>query len=147
MAFEKNKVYTTTTINPSPTITGEAGAAIEDVRCKGVKYNETGKIVLADTAGEAIIGVGLITNDGVTAAGEDVDIQIKDIGLVLAGGEIAAGAELAVDAKGTFQTATAGQYVAAIALASAQAGQGVEAQFVKYVKAAAAASAPSKDTE
>lgn len=134
MAFEKNKVYTTTTINPSPTIIGEAGAAIEDVRCKGVKYDEKGKIVLADTAGETIIGVGLITNDSTTAAGEDVDIQIKDIGLVLVGGEITAGAELAVDAKGTFQTATEGQFVAAVALGAGQEGQAVEAQMVKYRK-------------
>lgn len=134
MAFETNRVYTTTMINPSPTITGEAGAIIEDVRCKGVKYDENGKIVLADTAGEMMIGVGLITNDSATAAGDDVDIQIKDIGLVLAGGEIAAGAELAVDAKGTFQTATEGQFVAAVALGAGQEGQAVEAQLVKYRK-------------
>ena len=136
MALNKKQVFTSTQINPSPTITGEAGAAIDDVRCKGVKYDENGKIVLASTPGEPIIGVGIITNDAATEAGADVDIQVKDIGAVLTGAVVKAGAELAVDANGTFQTATAGQFVAAIALQPGKTGQVIRAQMVKYSKQA-----------
>ncbi|MCU7380509.1 hypothetical protein OBO34_19540 [Clostridiales Family XIII bacterium ASD5510] len=137
MALDKKHVFTSTQINPSPTITGEAGAAIDDVRCKGVKYDDNGKIVLASTAGEAIIGVGIITNNAATAVGEDVDIQVKDIGAVLIGADVKAGAELAVDANGTFHTATASQFVAAISIETGKAGQVVRAQMVKYFKASA----------
>ena len=134
MAFDKAKVYTSTQINPSPTISGEAGAAIEDVRLKGVKFDENGKIVLANAAGEVIVGVAIITNSTDIVAGEDIDIQIKDIGAVLAGGEIKAGAELAVDASGTFVTAAEGNYVAAIAMEPGKAGQVVRAQMAHYMK-------------
>lgn len=137
MALDKKQVFTSTQINPSPTIVGEAGAAIDDVRCKGVKYDDNGKIVLASTAGEAIIGVGIITNNAATAAGEDVDIQVKDIGAVLVGTDVKAGAELAVDANGTFQTATAGQFVAAISVEPGKSGQVVRAQMVKYFRTSA----------
>lgn len=134
MAFDKERVYTNTQINPSPTCVGEAGADIEDVRLKGVKYDENGKIVLADTAGEVIAGVAIITNIVGIKAGQDVDFQIKDIGAVLAGGEIKAGAELAVDASGTFVTASEGQFVAAIAVEPGKTGQVVRARMVQYMK-------------
>lgn len=134
MAFDKERVYTSTQINPSPTISGEAGANIEDVRLKGVKFDENGKIVLASAAGEVIAGVAIITNSTDIVAGEDIDIQIKDIGAVLAGGDIKAGAELAVDASGTFVTAATGNFVAAIAMEPGKAGQVVRAQMARYMK-------------
>lgn len=137
MAFDKTKVYTSTQINPSPTISGVAGADIEDVRLKGVKHDAEGRIVLADTAGETIIGVAIITNATDIKKGQDVDIQVKDIGAVLAGGAITTGAELAVDTAGSFVAATAGQFVAAIALEPGNPGQVVRAQMTKYMKAAA----------
>lgn len=135
MALDANMVYQSNMINNSATITGVAGAEIADVRCKGVKYDGNGKIVLASTAGETIIGVGILTNDAKTLAGQDVDIQVKDIGIVLLGGEVLAGAELAVTADGTFKTATTGQFVVATALEPGVADQVIRAQLTKYVKA------------
>lgn len=137
MALDINMVYQSHMINDTPTISGEAGADIADVRCKGVKFDDNGKVVLASTAGEAIIGVGILTNNSATKAGQDVDIQIKDIGILMVSDAVKAGAELAVDANGTFKTAEAGQFVAAIALEAGIAEQVIRAQMVKYVKASA----------
>ncbi len=134
MAFNKTRTYTSTQINPSPTISGEAGSNIEDVRLKGVKHDAEGRIILADTAGEPIIGVAIITNATDIQKGEDVDIQVKDIGCVLAGGVVAAGAELAVGADGAFVAAESGQFVAAVALEPGNPGQVVRAQMAKYIK-------------
>lgn len=135
MALDKNMVYQSHMINNTPTIVGEAGAAIDDVRCKGVKFNENGKIVLANTAGETIIGVAILTNNSATAEGDDVDVQIRDNGILMVAADVAAGAELAVDASGTFVTATAGQFVAAVALEAGKAGQVVRAMMTRYTKA------------
>lgn len=125
-------MYLATSINESPVIVDKAGAVLADVRGKAVKY-ANGGIVLAG-AGEAVIGVGIMTNDENIAVGADVDIQIKDIGLVCAGGKITKGAELAADANGKFVTATTG-YVAAIALEDAAAdGVYIKARLVSYKK-------------
>lgn len=125
--------YLATSINESATIVEKAGADIADVRGKAVKFN-AGKVVLAG-AGEAVIGVGILTNDENIKAGADVDIQIKDIGHVLAGGEIAKGTELASDANGKFVAAAEGNYVAAIALEDATAdGVYIRARLVNYKK-------------
>lgn len=127
-------VYTNTTINPSPTIVGKAASAIEDVRAKGVKFDANGNIAVASTAGEAVIGVALITNDFPVAAGQDVDIQVKDMGVCEAGGAIVAGNELAVAADGRFVAATEGQFVLGIALENAAEGQLVTMQIAKCYK-------------
>lgn len=125
--------YLATSINESPVISEKAGAEIADVRGKGVKFDENGNVILCSTAGEAILGVGIMTNDEAHKAGDDVDIQIKDIGLVKAGGEIKKGAELAVDATGTFVAAAEGNHVAAIALeAATAAGVYIKARLVSY---------------
>lgn len=128
--------YTSTGINTSATIVETAGAAA-DFRGKAVKYS-SGKIALAG-AGEAAIGIGIITNSEATKAGEDVDIQIKEIGLGIAGAAIAKGAELSADANGKLVTAAAGKFVIAVALEDATAaGKYIKVQIVKYYKAAAA---------
>ena len=129
--------YLATSINESPVITEKAGAAIADPRGKGVKYDTNGNVILCGTAGETVLGIGIMTNDETIASGADVDIQIKDIGLVKAGGVIKKGAELAVNTSGLFVTATAGQYVAAIALeAAAAANVYIKARLVGYQKSA-----------
>lgn len=92
----------------------------------------SGNVVLCSVAGEAALGVGILTNDETIASGQDVDIQIKDIGVVCAGAAIAKGAELAVDANGKFVTATAGQFVVGIALeAATAAGIMIRAQICR----------------
>lgn len=124
--------YLATSINESPTIVEKAGTDLADVRGKAVKYAD-GAVVLAG-AGEAAIGVGILTNDKDIKAGADVDIQIKDIGHVLAGGKITKGAELAANASGKFVTATEG-YVLAIALEdAADADVYIKARLVNYKK-------------
>ena len=110
-------------------ITDVTGAALADVRGKAVKFS-SGKIVLCG-AGDAALGVGILTNDENIPAGGDVHVQIKDIGLVLTGAAVAKGAELAADANGKLITATGGAAVIAIALeAAAEAGVFIQA-FLK----------------
>lgn len=123
--------YLATSINESPVIAEKAGAAIADVRGKAVKYAD-GAVVLAG-AGEAAIGVGIMTNDEDLKAGDDITIQVKDMGVVYAGAAITKGAELAAGADGVLVPATEGKYVVAIALEAATgAGEYIKAQLVKY---------------
>lgn len=122
--------YLATSINESPVIVDKAGAVIADVRGKAVKFDDNGKIVLAG-AGEAAIGVGIMTNDENIAAGADVHVQIKDIGLVCAGAEIKKGAKLQADASGALITATEGEPVAIALDAAAAAGVYVKAIILK----------------
>lgn len=129
--------YLATSINQSATISEKAGAVIADVRGKGVKYDDNGNVVLCNKAGEVVIGVGIMTNDDNIAAGNDVDIQIKDIGLVRAGAAVKKGDPLAVNANGTFVKATSGQYAAAIALETTVAENGalIKARLVGFTVA------------
>lgn len=125
--------YLATSINESPVIVDKAGAAIDDVRGKAVKFDENGKIVLCG-AGETALGIGIMTNDVNIEADQDVDVQIKDIGLVYAGVAIKKGAELAAGAGGVMVPATSGS-VCAIALeAAADAGIYIKARLVSYTK-------------
>ena len=131
-------------INPSPTITEQAGAEIADVRCRIMKYDENGKAVLATAGSDVLVGVALIEagyNDitGVTsgkvAAGDDVDILVKDMGMVLAGVEIKKGQEITAGADGLAAVAASGNYVIGIALSDAAANDVVNIQVAKYWKA------------
>lgn len=134
-------IYTATQINNSATIVGKAGTTITtptDVRCKAVKFDASGNVVVADTAGEAVVGIAIITNDETVKAGEDIDIQVKDIGIAITGAAVATGDELAVDANGKLQKATAGQFVIATALEAATASDKfVRVQITKYTKPSA----------
>lgn len=139
--------YLATSINDSAVISEKAGAAIADVRGKAVKYDESGNVVLC-AAGEAAIGIGIMTNDETHEIGADVDVQVKEIGLVCAGAAIAKGDELTPDADGFLVKAAGGDYVIAIAMGAAAAkGEYIEAQLVKYVSAAAADSGDTGTTE
>jgi hypothetical protein len=131
--------YIATSINESPVISVKAGAAIDDVRGKAVKFDANGAAVLC-AAGDAALGIGIMNNNDPIVVGGDVDIQIKDMGLVVAGAAaIKAGDELASDANGKLIKATDGQNVVAIALeASSAADTYIKALLVRYAKAAAA---------
>lgn len=127
-------VYLATSINESPVITDKAGAAIEDVRGRAVKYNAEGGIVLC-AEGETALGIGIMTNDKGIAPGEDVHIQIKDIGLVRAGAAVKKGEEIAPGAEGKFVPAADGDFVCGIALeAAATADVYVKTLLVGYKK-------------
>lgn len=134
--------YIGTTIDESPVRVAKANAAITDVRGKAICINADGKCSLADTAGEIVNGIALMTSGddetGAIAAGQGVDFQIKDCGMAKAGGAFGYGAELTTDANGLLVKATtAGQFVIATALTSASAsGDLVKVEITKYYKAA-----------
>lgn len=124
------------------TISEKAGAAIEDVRNRILAYDGDGNVILAEDgtvvpAGIAIIEAGM--NDisgkesGKVAAGDDVDIQIKDIGYVLAGEAIAKGAEV-MACTGLAVPATDGNYVVGIALSAAAKDECCRVQIARYKK-------------
>lgn len=130
-------------ISQSVTIVEKAGEEIADGRNRIMVYDDNGAVVLAKDASKPAVGISLIEsgfNDvsgrdaGFVAAGEDVDIQIKDIGCVLAGAEIAKGAEVAAGEKGLAKPAEAGEYVAGIALSAAGKDEYVRIQIMKYQK-------------
>lgn len=125
--------YLATSINESPVITDKAGAAIADVRGRAVKFDEDGNFILAG-AGDAAIGVGIMTNDENIEAGADVDVQIKDIGMVRAGAEIKKGDELGVDANGAFVKAESGNICAIALEAAATADIWIKARLMTYTK-------------
>jgi hypothetical protein len=112
-AYELTKTYVTTQINDCSTIAMTAGAAIEDVRCRAVKFDANGNVVLAG-AGDKPLGVGIITNPVNIPSGGHVDVQYKNIGLVYAGGEFTKGTPLSVDANGCFVAATTGESATAV---------------------------------
>lgn len=114
--------YLATSVNTSPVITGQAGAAIADARGHALSFDTNGNVILA-AAGAAPVGIGIMTNgdQGAVAQGADVDIQIHGIGLVCAGAAITKGTNLAVGANGAFVAASGSTGVAAIALEAAPA--------------------------
>ena len=102
-----NRNFNGSQINQSVTIVEQAGAAIEDVRNRILAYDENGDVILAADGTAVPVGIAIIeagVNDisgkdsGKVAAGDDVDIQIKDIGYVLAGAAITKGAEVMASA-------------------------------------------------
>lgn len=137
-----NRNFNGVQINQSVTISEKAGAAIEDVRNRILAYDGDGNVILAADgaavpAGIAIIEAGM--NDisgkesGKVAAGDDVDIQIKDIGYVLAGEAIAKGAEV-MASTGLAVPATDGNYVVGIALSAAAKDECCRVQIARYKK-------------
>lgn len=141
------KNFNGTQINNSPTIVEKAGAEITDVRNKIVKYDSSGNVVLATAGTDIPVGVSLIEagcNDitgaesGKVAAGDDVDVLVKDIGYVLAGAAITKGQEITAGADGLAAVAAAGNYVLGIALTSAKKNEYCRIQIAKYQKAPAA---------
>ena len=124
-------MYLATSINESPVIAEKAGVAIADVRGRAVKF-ANGAVVLVG-AGEAAIGIGIMTNDETIKQGDDITVQVKDMGVVYAGAAITKGAELAVGENGALVPATEGKYVVAIALEEAtDAGVFIKVQLAKY---------------
>jgi hypothetical protein len=127
-------MYLSTGINDSPTIVGKSTGAIANGAFLAAKFDGAGGIVLAG-AGENAIGLLIASTPEAVAAGEDVNVQIKDIGLWKTGAAVAAGAELTSDANGAAVTAAAGNYVTAIALEAAAApGAVIKVQIVKSGK-------------
>lgn len=130
--------------NQSLTIAGQAGANIDDVRNRIMKFDENGNVVLATAGTDIPVGIALIEagyNDitGVEAGkaliGDDIDIQIKDMGVVIAGASIKKGQEVTAGADGLAAVAASGNYVLGIALENAEADNYLHIQIAKYQKA------------
>lgn len=126
------------------TIVEQAGADIEDVRNRIMKYDDNGKVVLATAGADMPLGIALIEagyNDitgvesGKAKTGDDVDILIANIGFVLAGAEIKKGQEIAAGADGKAAVAASGDYVLGIALNNAAADGYCKIMIARYKKA------------
>lgn len=130
------KTYMTNQINTSATITEKAGAVITDPRGLFLKYDASGNVVPASTAGEKVIGMAIITNSENIAVGQDVDIQIKEIGIAKAGATIKKGDEVMAGSDGKAAVATAGKFIVGTALEDAVSGQLFFMQVSKCYKAA-----------
>lgn len=137
-----NRNFNGVQINQSVTISEKAGAAIEDVRNHILAYDGDGNVILAADGATVPVGIAIIEagmNDisgkesGKVAAGDDVDIQIKDIGYVLAGAAVTKGAEVMAN-TGLAVPATAGNYVIGIALSAAAKDEYCRVQIMKYQK-------------
>lgn len=135
------KNYNGVQINGTQTIVRQAGAAIDDVRNRIMKFDDNGKVVLATAGSDRPVGIALIEagyNDisgeqsGKVAAGDDVDILIKDIGVVLTGATIKEGQEVAAGADGKAVPAESGNYILGIAMESAEADSYMQVQIAKY---------------
>ena len=123
--------YIGTSINESPVIAGVSAAALSDKQFLAVKFDSSGKIALASTEGETVLGL-LPAEEGNKAAGDTVTVQIAGIGLMVASGSISAGAAVMADANAKAKTATAGKFIIGYALkAATAAGQVIPVQIVK----------------
>lgn len=136
--------YNGVQFNPSPTIVEQAGAEIADVRNRIVKYDENGNVVLATAGTDIPVGIAIIEagyNDitgkeaGHIAAGDNVDILIKEMGVVIAGATIKKGQEVTAGANGLAAVAASGNYVLGIALDNVEANDYLVLQIAKYQKA------------
>ena len=119
--------YMTHPINQSATIYGEAGAAITAPAMKVVAFDSNGKFVLPATG----TPIGVVLSDAVdVAAGDRVNVQIKDICFALAGETIKRGYNLKAHTDGTLKQASAGDNIIGIALGDAASGKPVEVMIV-----------------
>lgn len=137
------KNYNGVQINRTVTLVEKAGAAIEDVRNRIMKYDDKGNVVLATAGTDLPVGIAIIEagiNDisgvesGKVAVGDDVDILIRYNGVVLAGATIKKGQEVAAGADGLAAVAADGDYVVGIALDNAEADEYLPIQLAKYKK-------------
>lgn len=121
-------VYEYDMIDRSPTMAVTAGEQITGAPCKAVKLSG-GKAVLP-AAGEAPMGILLLSSDEILEEGAEAIIQVMDRGRWKAGGSLTAGDLLASDAEGLCQKAASGQYVYARALADAVKGDLAQVQII-----------------
>lgn len=115
----------TSSINESPVISIEAGAALEDIRGKAIKFDENGKAALA-AAGDFAVGIAILSNDENVSVGNDITVQVRAIGYVKAGAAVKTGDTLAPGTNGALVPAASGAFMA-VAMQEAEAGSLVQA--------------------
>ena len=122
--------YLTHAINDTGVIYGEAGAAITAPAMKVVAFDSNGKFVLPASG----TPVGVILADAAdVAAGDRLNVQIKDICYALAGANIKRGDNLKAHTDGTVKPASAGDDLIGIALSAAASGKPVEMMIVHCI--------------
>lgn len=128
--------------NDSPIIVQSAAADISG-DFLAAELTESG--VKTATAGAAAIGI-ILPEQGETAKGERVNIQVKDICRWTSGAEIAAGELLASDANGKCVKASGGAFIVGMALEAANAAN--VPILVQIIKSGyATATTPTTPTE
>lgn len=123
-----------TSISTSPTIACVAANDIIKGAGKAVKFNAEGKIMVCDTADEAILGFIILQANDEIKAGDSVTVQTCCRGMVYAGDAIAAGDLLSVNAEGLVVKASAG-YIVGQAMQAGVAGGIVNIEIIKGGKA------------
>ncbi len=118
--------FITSSVNESPVISAEAGAALTDARGKAVKFDDDGKIVIAG-AGDAAVGIAVISNAETIEKGRYLEVQIRAVGLVKAGAAISCGDKLAPDANGALVPAASGTYIGTAIQEAPSAGAFIQA--------------------
>lgn len=123
-------MYIGTSINESPVIAAQAGAAITGGALLAVSMDADG-VKVVGTAGAVAMGILIPETDDV-AAGDTVTVQVKDMGLWKTGGAVATGDLLASDAAGKAVKADEGNFIFAQALeAATAANQVIHVQIIK----------------
>lgn len=122
--------YIGSSINESATVVYPADEAISDARAIAVALDEGG-VVKLPAAGANVLGLTIMETDEAVAAGEDVNVQIKEIGKWATAEAIKAGDELATDATGKAVVAASGKFIVGIALNDAASGAIVDVQLTK----------------
>jgi hypothetical protein len=113
-------------------ITTVSSADLTGKRFYAVTMETSGKIALANSAGERCIGV---LQNAPSADGKLGRVRIDGVSKVLVAAAIEEGVELSATTAGKFNTASAGHYVMAIALEpSAADGDIIRALVVNYQK-------------
>lgn len=143
------KQYLNAFMNNSATIRDVLATNVTGAAHKAVAYNADGKLVFPAADGDPAIGLILsdvpANDSGVTPAGTEVDVLIKDIGLMEAGAAVAKGDLLTVTKDGTARKAAAGEYIFGIAMTAAgAAGELAQVRITQsgYVKAASGGGTP-----
>lgn len=138
-----DKQYLNAFMNNSATIRDVLAADVTDAPHKAVAYDSEGKLILPAADGDPAIGILLsdtAANDsGVSPAGTEVDVLIKNIGLALAGAAIKKGEAVTATTTGAVKKADAGNFILGFAMTAATAaGELVQVQLTKsgYEKAA-----------
>lgn len=103
-----------------------AGADLSAAQFKFVTLESTGKVILANSAGEQAIGVCLVGGVADTA----VTVTRSGSVMVIAGGTIAAGAAITTTAAGLALTAASGNVVMGYAKEAAVINQVIEIELI-----------------
>ena len=130
------KQYLNAFVNNSATIRDVLATEIEDAPHKAVTWDDNGKLIVPAAKGDPAIG--FILSDafafynGITPAGTEVDVLIKDIGLGMASGVIKKGDFVTADTDGKLTKAEDGNFILGVAMTAAESdGELVQVQLTK----------------